>query len=199
MECGRGGRYDRNCRFPQAGRVRVWREFLMEGAGGSSQAGEPALAMGCTKAAAPMQACAVHLRGRTPNGRWCFRSRLWSAVAEGGTTAATAFRRRGGCPYGESYLMEGSGGRSQAGELAPAAGRSKAAAPMQACAVHLRGRTPKMLRIGAGLFERGHVASCQKKHSETSRWSPSLGGVTPFHETSSDLPPSFFLAARSGR
>ncbi len=55
--------------------------------------GSPTHATRRSKAVAPMHACAVHLRDRTPNLPSCFRSRIWTAVAEGGTTAATAFRR----------------------------------------------------------------------------------------------------------
>jgi len=62
MECGRGGRNDRSYRFQSCWTV-LGGLMISEGWAFAERAGYPN-ATRLTKAAAPMQACAVHLRSR---------------------------------------------------------------------------------------------------------------------------------------
>ena len=98
------------------------------------------------KAVAPMQACAVHLRDRTPNNSACSRLRYGLRLRSEERTqlplsqAVSANAHHRPLEHKSRVLL----GQPVHPPRTPHP--AKAVAPMQACAMHLRDRTPKTPR-----------------------------------------------------
>gem|GEM_PF-6056855 len=115
LDCGRGGRNDRSYRFPQAEPVCAWRGASF-GRRHSARAGHIPCASQETLESGSFDAGLRRASAR-PHSKLALgaRCRIWSAVAEGGTTAATAFRGPGGVRVPQSLRRKGTGGLSLAG------------------------------------------------------------------------------------